>query len=141
MSEKINVLLVDDDADDHLFFKEAIKKIKNIEVDVTSVFNGSQVLEFLFRTGPYSHVTDPLPDVIILDVNMPVISGESVLRSLKSIPEFNDIPVYMLTTSRNEELFKKCMVLGAANCFTKPILLDQLTSIIQKIIVGRLEAH
>jgi CheY-like chemotaxis protein len=134
MKDTINILLVDDDLDDHEFFKAAIHSIENVNCSVSYVFNGRQAMDYLLKTNAYKNINDPLPDFIALDVNMPVMDGFEFLKELKKNEKFRNIPVYILTTSRDISHLKKCKDLGCDDFFSKPPSLNELTSVIKKML-------
>src|ERR1700689_5558026 len=93
----IDVLMVEDDEGDVLMTREAFEyyKLRNTLHVVT---DGEQAMQFLRRTGPYADA--PRPGLILLDVNLPRLSGLEVLAQLKQDPDLLDVPVVMLTTSQ-----------------------------------------
>jgi CheY-like chemotaxis protein len=123
----LNVVYLDDDGDDHLFLREALHGVESASINLTSLYNGSQLIEYLFRAGVYNKCQDPLPDLILLDINMPVMNGITVLRTLKSIPEFQHIPVFILSTAKEQSTFKECEEIGATGCYTKSLQIGGLT--------------
>ena len=133
MKAPINILLVDDDQDDHLFFKDAVSKT-GVAINVTSLFNGSQVLEYLFKTGPYKNNDDPFPDLLVLDINMPVMNGETVLKTLKAIKDFQKLPVFVLTTSRDEKTKRFSEDLAASAVYTKSSSLADMKAVVEDMI-------
>ncbi|HUQ65169.1 MAG TPA: response regulator, partial [Flavitalea sp.] len=88
----LHILLVDDDEDEHLFFKWSIEKIKT-GIDLSCVFTESQALEILENKSA---------DIIFLDINLPGADGFDCLDVLKQIPNVKNIPVYMYSTEINE---------------------------------------
>lgn len=88
------VLYADDDADDLQLVQDAFSEFAQ-EVEVVTVSDGGQALRFL--EGLQS--MDPLPCLIILDVNMPVVDGKQVLRELRTMERYSDVPVVLFTTS------------------------------------------
>jgi CheY-like chemotaxis protein len=126
----IDVLLVEDDEGDVLMTREAFEfyKIRNTLHVVT---DGAQALEFLRRTGPYADA--PRPGLILLDVNLPKLSGLEVLAELKQDPELLDVPVVMLTTSQADEDILRSYKLHANAYVTKPVDFDAFTAAIRQI--------
>ena len=130
----INFLLADDDIEEHIFFKEAINKINVVGHNVVSVYDGVQLVDFLSKTGTYKNSKDVLPDIIILDLNMPLLDGFGVIRILKANPLFKDIPLYVLTTKVSNEQLNECRKLGCSGYFAKQVKNDKLTRIIETIL-------
>jgi CheY-like chemotaxis protein len=126
----IDVLLVEDDEGDVLMTREAFEfyKIRNTLHVVT---DGAQALEFLRRTGPYADA--PRPGLILLDVNLPKLSGLEVLAQLKQDPELLDVPVVMLTTSQADEDIIRSYKLHANAYVSKPVDFDAFTAAIRQI--------
>jgi len=105
-----NILLVDDDADDQLFFLDAISAIdKTVHCDVAN--NG---LEAMMRLNSAS-----LPGVIFLDLNMPKMNGYECLQKIKTSDVLKSIPVIIFTTTSNPKEAERSRSLGAANFLTK----------------------
>ncbi len=117
------MLLVEDDEGDVLMTREAFEfhKIRN---PLHVVTDGEQALQFMRRTGPYADA--PRPGLILLDVNLPRLSGLEVLAELKQDPELAVIPVVMLTTSQAEEDILRSYKLHANAYVTKPVDFEQL---------------
>ena len=126
----VDVLLVEDDEGDVLMTREAFDfyKIRNTLHVVT---DGEQALQFLHRTGPYADA--PRPGLILLDVNLPRLSGLEVLAELKQDPELLAIPVVMLTTSQAEEDILRSYKLHANAYVSKPVDFEGFTSAIRQI--------
>ena len=99
-SKIARLLLVEDDEDDILLTKRALKKGR-IVVDLDVVRNGQEALEYLRKPNQYQDALRP--DVILLDLNMPVMSGHETLRQIRSDDNLCDIPVIILSTSSAEK--------------------------------------
>ncbi len=126
----IDVLLVEDDEGDVLMTREAFEfyKIRNT---LHVVSDGEQALQFLHRAAPYEDA--PRPGLILLDVNLPRVSGFEVLTELKKDPELLDVPVVMLTTSQAEEDILRSYKLHANAYVSKPVDFDGFTAAIRQI--------
>ncbi len=126
----VNVLLVEDDEGDVLMTREAFEfyKVRN---PLHVVSDGEQALQFVRRTGPYADA--PRPGLILLDVNLPRVSGLEVLAQLKQDPEFRLIPVVMLTTSQAEEDILRSYSLHANAYVSKPVDFEQFMTAIRQI--------
>lgn len=130
MSKPLEVLLVEDDEDDVLLTKEALKDSKVI-VSMAVAPDGDDALKRLRRQPPFENA--PIPDLILLDLNLPRVSGREVLKELKGDPVLKKIPVVVLTTSAADTDILKCYDLGA-NCYiTKPVDFEQFQRIIKVV--------
>jgi len=130
LEKPVEILLVEDNPSDVRLVQEALKdgKLRN---RLSIAEDGEQALVFLNNEGDYQEM--PLPDLILLDLNLPIMDGREVLAEIKNCPELKRIPVVVLTTSKSEEDIIKSYDLQA-NCFiTKPVDLDQFIAIVQSI--------
>jgi CheY-like chemotaxis protein len=126
----IEILLLEDEVADAYLVKLALKE-NNILARLHHVLDGREGLCFLQRQGVYSNV--PRPDLILLDLNMPRMNGYEFLAAIKNNEQLKDIPVVVLTTSEVESDVLRSYQLGAASYVTKPVGIDQLISVIQKL--------
>ncbi|GAO45163.1 response regulator [Flavihumibacter petaseus] len=110
------ILIVDDDMDDFEILRGALESIPAAPT-IGYAENGEKALDTLNRYGQ----SDNLPELIVLDLNMPLKNGTETLRSLKADPRFRHIPVIIYSTSINPLEANKCMQLGALSYITKPI--------------------
>lgn len=130
MSKPLEVLLVEDDEDDVRLTREALRDSKVI-VNMTVASDGEEALERLHRKGRFADAERP--DLILLDLNLPRVSGREVIAQLKGDRDLKLIPVVVLTTSEADSDIVKCYDLGA-NCYiTKPVNFDQFRRIIKAI--------
>lgn len=126
----INILLVEDNAGDILLTTEALEegRIAN-RVDI--VKDGKAAIDYLDKVSPYESAI--MPDLILLDVNLPKKNGHEVLLYIKSSDKLRHIPVIMLTTSSSERDITLSYK-NHANCFiTKPVEVDDFMAAIAKI--------
>lgn len=125
-----HILLVEDNEGDILLTRDALEDRKFIN-DITVVKNGKQAIDYIFREGEYTNAKTP--DLILLDVNLPLKNGHEVLQLIKHDDRTRHIPVIMLTTSSSErdiELSYK----NHANCYiTKPVEIDDFIAVVRKI--------
>ncbi len=121
----MRILLVDDDIDDQVYFKDAVNELcDTLRCEIAS--NG---LEALGRID-----VPPPPDLIFLDLNMPVMSGFECLASLKKQERYKDIPVVIFTTSKNNQDIDQARQMGANLFFTKPTNFKILCAKLDKIL-------
>jgi CheY-like chemotaxis protein len=124
------VLLVDDDPGDVLMIQDALTS-SDVTREVHVVGDGEEALAFLRREGRYADA--PRPDVMLLDLNMPRVSGREVLAAVKEDVALRTLPVIVLTTSQAPSDIVESYSLHANAYVTKPIDLDQLTDVVQRI--------
>ncbi len=134
MATSTHILYADDDDDDHIFFQEAFTSLKKSNYKISSVYNGAEVLDFLLKKGKYNIDKTPQADLLILDLNMPVLDGFAILKEIISNPKIKNLPVYVLSVSDKEHDRKACMDLGCAGFFTKPVNFGKLTDVLRIIL-------
>jgi CheY-like chemotaxis protein len=125
---KYIVLYADDDPDDVQLVTESFDKYAN-NVEVVAVENGEDVLSYLEQISPL----DPSPCLIILDVNMPMLTGKDVLLRIREMQRYNGVPVILFTTSSMpmDMAFAKKYNAGF---ITKPLTASQMASITNEFI-------
>ena len=133
--ENIPVLLVEDDEDDIRLTQRAFVKGKILN-KLYVVRDGEEAMEFLEHRGRYAdQASAPPPGVILLDLNMPLMSGREVLKRIKSNESLRHVPVIILTTSDQEEDIWDCYEHGANTFITKPV---QFSNFLEAIVtLGR----
>lgn len=126
----IEILLVEDNPGDIRLTLEALKEGKiNNKIDV--VTDGEQAIDYLKSTGEFKGKT--LPDLILLDLNLPKLNGREVLSIIKEDASLKHIPVIILTTSKAEDDILKSYQ-HHANCYiTKPVDFEQFSFVIKKL--------
>jgi CheY-like chemotaxis protein len=133
MNRAATILLVDDDTDDWLVIQHALKRAE-IANPVRFLEDGQALMDYLTHQGPYAdRDTNPLPAIIILDLNMPRKDGRQALKEIKDHPTLRRIPVLILSTSQNEIDTTICYQLGCSGFFTKPSTPDGFASILSTI--------
>lgn len=126
MNRVINILLVEDDNLDQMEVQRTLAK-KGIVHRLTIAKNGEEALRLLNdKTGD---VFMGKPDIILLDLNMPKMSGLELLPKIKMNSEWNDIKIFFLTTSDEKEDKLAAAKLGASGFITKPLKLESPSSI------------
>ncbi len=129
-ADPVIVLVVDDNPGDVNLIREAFKRNKLLNI-IEVVNEGEKAIEYLKKTGPYNNAIRP--DLILLDLNMPGKDGREVLSEIKSDPDFQAIPVIVLTSSTSDEDIVKAYFLHA-NCYIKkPDDFDGLFEVIKSI--------
>lgn len=126
----IEILLVEDSPADIRLALETLKTSK-LQNNVHIVEDGDVALDFLYRRGAYTEATPP--DLVLLDLNLPTIDGQDVLKAIKQDEDLRRIPVVILTTSDAEEDILKSYSLYA-NCYvTKPYGFNQFVDVVRAI--------
>lgn len=116
---KPTILVVEDDKDD-VFLLEHASKITGFPGSLTFAENGQQAVEWLENRQAQPPAAHDLPDLILLDLNMPVMGGLDFLRWLRSKSEFQKLPVLIFTTSQDPRDVESSYNLGANAYLVKP---------------------
>jgi CheY-like chemotaxis protein len=123
----VRVVLVDDDPDDREFFQEVISELP-YEIELTVYKNGQEFLNGMVAR------TEGMPDLVFLDLNMPVKNGKDALRELRSMDEFKNIPVIAIYSTSTSDADQAETLLSGADAFiSKPTDYGQLKKLISKI--------
>ncbi|MGI8893221.1 MAG: response regulator [Bacteroidia bacterium] len=122
-----NILLVDDDDDDQEIFLAALGEIDK-SIKCTIAGNGREALEML-NNGLVN------PDIILLDLNMPVMNGQQFLLEINQDKKHKGIPVIILSTTSHNATIELVMDMGAQQFFSKPDSFEGLISILKSILI------
>jgi two-component system response regulator len=125
--DALTILLVDDDEDDLFFLKHAFKTCTWTSLQHHTVHNGEQAIKFLQE----SITCHRMPDLVLLDWNMPLVNGRGVLEWIQSQPEYVALPVIVLTTSDQPSDVKQAYELGARSFIKKPFSFDELVDVVK----------
>lgn len=126
----VKILLVEDDAGDVDLTRICLKD-SELRIDLTAVDDGVKAVQYLRRQGPYGNAQ--IPDLILLDLNLPRKDGREVLADIKQDPALKHIPVVILTTSTADADIRKSYSLGA-NCYVaKPLDFEQFRKAMQAL--------
>jgi CheY-like chemotaxis protein len=120
MSELKRILLAEDNPADLELTLEALGQ-NRLANEVVAVRDGEEALNYLFRRASYAGRTDGNPAVILLDLKMPKVDGLQVLREVKADENLRQIPIVMLTSSREEQDLLDSYRLGANAYVVKPV--------------------
>ena len=121
----IHIILADDDPDDCLIFSQVAKELKE-EVNFTCVESCKALMQFLDSSA--------LPNIIFLDLNMPMLSGQECLKKIKQHEIWKGIPIVIYSTASRQDIIDQCYMLGANLYIVKPTSADKLRDIISWII-------
>ena len=125
MNKRNRILLIDDDVDDQLYFRDAVIEVNPL-IQCKIVSNGREALQQMEISPP--------PDLIFLDLNMPIMNGYEFLSSVKKSTRFSEIPVVILTTSKSHVDIEQSKRLGASLFFTKPSNFNALVTKLKDVL-------
>jgi CheY-like chemotaxis protein len=126
MNRLLNILLIEDDTIEVMKFNRVLSTI-NINQKVVEANNGEEALTIL-------KVKEFIPDIIVLDLNMPKMNGIEFIRILKADEYLKYIPVIILTTSNNRKDVLECYRIGIAGYLIKPLKYKDYESLITRLI-------
>lgn len=133
LRKPIIILMADDDSDDRLLAQEALTHI-DLDHEVHTVADGEALMDYLHRRGSYESMKEkPLPGLILLDLNMPRMSGLDALQEIKLDPMFRRIPTVILTTSNTKEDVHMSYDMGANSYVTKSVTFESLVDVVEEI--------
>ncbi len=130
-----NVLHVEDNENDIFLTKAMLTRRDHLELNLYNSWNGKEALDYL------NSENNPRIDLILLDINMPIMDGFEFLRNLGETESIRNIPVIMCSTSNDEEDKSRAQELGARGYMTKPIRLADLETAIQPLPAFAVNRH
>lgn len=131
MDQKI-ILLVEDNPDDVALTERALKK-NNIRNKLVVAADGVEALDYLFCSGKYAGQTTTLPQVILLDLKLPRVSGLEVLKIIRTDERTKLLPVVILTSSKEEQDLIDGYKLGANSYMRKPVDFSQFQEAVKQL--------
>ena len=129
-STSVHILLVEDNEGDILLTLEAFEESK-IKNEISVVRNGQEALDFLYKRGNFLNAKKP--DLILLDINIPIYNGHEVLQIIKTDSKLKKIPVDMLTTSSHQRDIDKAYENYSNSYVKKPLAMEEFLDSILKI--------
>ena len=132
-STEVDILLVDDSQDDIDLTLHALRA-ENLANHVFVAHDGEEALEFLFCTGPHSNRSfDQPPKLVLLDLKLPKVDGMQVLEKVKGDPRTKDIPIVLLTSSREERDRINGYELGVNSYLQKPVDFAEFRKVVKLV--------
>jgi CheY-like chemotaxis protein len=129
IGKPITILYADDDAEDRMLVKDAWAE-NRLANELHFVEDGEELMDYLRRRGQYTHLAnEPLPGMVLLDLNMPRKDGREALQEIKADPRLRSIPVVILTTSKAEEDILRAYDLGVNSFILKPVTFQSLVDL------------
>lgn len=129
-SKRPHILLVEDNAGDEFLVLDAFEQA-SFPYEMEVVRNGEAALQRLRGEGEFAG--QPVPDLILLDLNLPKLDGRDVLRTVKGDADLAQVPVLILTTSSSPQDVDTCYALHANAYMTKPFKVDGYEAIVESI--------
>lgn len=127
------ILLVEDNPDDEALTLRALRK-NNIVNEVVIAHDGVEALDYLFARGAYEgRDTSNLPQVMLLDLNLPRLGGLDVLRAMRADERTKFVAVVVLTSSKEDEDLIRSYSLGANSYVRKPVDFAQFTEAVRTL--------
>jgi len=127
-----DILLVDDSVNDVTLIKAALADA-NFGNEIIVAEDGEEAIDFLYKRGKFAGYHGGKPIFILLDIKMPLMDGIEVLKVIRSDPEFNLIPVIMLTSSRDTYDLQTCYENGANSFVVKPVNMNSFMQVVKDL--------
>lgn len=120
------VFLIDDDADDREIFLSALDSLES-GIRLIEATNGKEALDMISSNG------FPPPDILFVDLNMPKVNGLEFLKSVRTLPDYAQLPIFIYSTSSIQEEKNKCMAEGASGFMVKHSSYNELCEELKKL--------
>jgi len=128
----VTILLIEDDPGHARLIEKNLRR-SNINNEIEVIRDGQEAIEYLFHEGQYTNSQHAPSLLVLLDLNIPGLSGYQILKRMKSDKRTKHIPVIILTTTDDAHEVAKCYELGCNIYITKPVDYDQFSEAIRKI--------
>lgn len=139
--EPVDLLLVEDQPSDAELALRALRAL-DLGRRLHLIEDGAEALDFVRGRGNYaSRTVSDAPGLVLLDLKLPKVSGMEVLRAIKSDVQTQDIPVIVLSSSKEDSDIRRCYELGANSYVVKPVDYDRFTETVQRIGTYWLETN
>jgi len=127
------LLLVEDDANDEFLTCRVLRNEAGLK-EIAVVRDGAEALDYLFARGEYAHRDiEDLPTVVLLDLNLPRLGGLDVLKTIRSEPRTQLLPVVIMTSSREDRDIRHGYELGANGYVVKPICMEEFSEKVKQL--------
>lgn len=127
-----NILLVDDSANDVMLITAGLRET-HFGNEIIVAEDGEEALDFLYKRGKYANNSDGKPIFILLDIKMPLMNGIEVLKIIRADDSFNNVPIIMLTSSRDIHDLQDCYDNGANSFVVKPVNINDFMGIVKEV--------
>jgi CheY-like chemotaxis protein len=126
----VSILMAEDDIEDQMLVREAVNA-SDLDCNLTVVNDGEELVEYLNQSGKPN--SKPLPDIILMDLNMPRKNGHEALAEIKSAPKLRRIPIIVLTTSNAESDIESTYDMGISSYICKPVSFSKLIELVNTL--------
>ena len=127
-----NILLVDDSANDVTLIKAGLREA-HFGNEIIVAEDGEEALDFLYKRGKFEGYTDDKPIFILLDIKLPLMNGIEVLKVIRADLSFNNVPIIMLTSSRDTNDLQDCYDSGANSFVVKPVNINDFMEVVKDV--------
>jgi CheY-like chemotaxis protein len=131
-SEPLLILMAEDDEGHAYLIRQNLEEA-GITNEIVHVRDGQEALDYVGREGRYAGRVPGGPLLVLLDLNMPRVGGEEVLRRLKAEPPTDRLPVIVLTTTDDPREVQRCYALGCSSYVTKPVEYEKFVEAIRRL--------
>lgn len=128
----VDILLVEDNPSDAELALRSLKK-HNVTNRIIWVKDGEEALDFLFHRGTYAESDLSLPKVVLLDLRLPKVDGIEVLKQIRAVPETSDLPVVVLTSSKEERDVVDTYKLRVNSFVPKPVAFEDFAKVVANL--------
>ncbi len=130
---EVEILIVEDSQDDIELIMRALRK-HNLANDVKHIDDGQEALDYLLQQGPYANQpARNQPKVILLDLKLPKVSGLEILRQVKYNEATKNIPIVVLTTTKEVPDLQECYKLGVNSYIVKPVEFENFVKAVTEL--------
>ena len=131
--KSIVILIAEDDPDDRMLIKEALEEAR-LANPLQFVVDGVELMDYLHRENQYADLKgQPLPGLILLDLNMPRKNGIEAIQEIKANGSFKQIPIIVFTTSKAEEDIIRTYNLGVNSFISKPVSFEEFLEVVRTL--------
>jgi CheY-like chemotaxis protein len=127
-----NILLVDDSANDVTLIKAGLREA-HFGNEIIVAEDGEEALDFLYKRGKFAGHSAEKPIFILLDIKLPLMNGIEVLKVIRADANFNNVPIIMLTSSRDSHDLQDCYDNGANSFVVKPVNINDFMEVVKDV--------
>ncbi len=133
VERRMVVLVVEDDESHYELIERSVRSLEKAgtRYDLHWAQDGAEALDFLFRKGKYKDA--PRPNLVLLDLNLPKVKGQTILEKMKADEKLRKIPVVVLTVSTSDEEMARAYDSGAAGFLNKPANRDDFDRLLNTV--------